>query len=123
MRKMRTALALALALALVALPLVGETGFTDVSATTTNATTTFTTAQTYVLICNYGGDDIHFRLFDSEDTPADATTSHTLLVAGSATDPKCISFPHNPRSQKGLGWGAVSIICPSTTATVHLITE
>lgn len=123
---MRRLLFILLGAAVVLSPVwvTGETGFTNVSVTATSGTTTFTTAQSTVMLCSYGANDAFFRLFTTEDTAAAATTAQTKLVAGSATDPKCMSFTHNPRTQKGLGWGAVSLICAAAeTATVHLITE
>jgi hypothetical protein len=125
MRRLRIGCLLS-ALALAALPALvsAENGFTVVSASDSNDTTTFPSFQTTVVICNYGTDEVYYRLFNSDETPAAATTSSAPLQAGSVTDPKCISFTHNTRSQKGLGWGAVSLICSAgETATVHLITQ
>lgn len=122
--RIRYAAALLLALVLVALPAATETGFTAVSATDTSATTTFTTAKTSVLLCNYGADEVYFRLFTAADTAAAATTANAELIAGTATAPVCMSFTHTPKTQTGLGWGAVALICDTgETATVHVITE
>ena len=120
----RSTLALLLALTVVAWPVWAETGFTAVSVTDTSATTTFSLAQSSVMLCHYGADDAYFRLFTTEDTAAAATTAHTLLVAGTPTAPSCVSFGHNSRTQGGLGWGAVALVADTgETATVHVITE
>ena len=123
---MRRLLFVLLGLALAVAPptmIWAENGFTSVSATTTSATTTFTRIKSNVMVCNTGSDVVHFRIFTNEETAAAATTSHARLPAGTASDPKCFSFRHNPSSQGGSGWLAVAVRAASSTATVEIHTE
>lgn len=120
---MRIATILAALLALSFIPAWGENGYVTISATTTADTDSFSTAQTQVTICNFGSDDIHFRLFNGEDTSGAATTNHAKLSAPSGTDPLCLTFPFDNRSQQGLGWVGYSVRAATGTATVDIHTE
>jgi len=96
-----------------------EVDFDRVSATDTSTTTTFPEARSSVEIYNRGPDEIYFRLFTSEGTAAAATTSHRMLPSGAD-----ISFTHNPRTESGLGYLYVTIVCDTgETATVEVTSK
>jgi hypothetical protein len=111
-----------LVLLLATVPGHTELGFTLVSATATSQTFTFAKPSTNVTICNYGANEIFYRLFWEGETPVAATTSFAQLVAGSATAPNCISIDKAPTNPAP--WSAITIICSAAeTATVHLLNE
>lgn len=97
----------------------GEMGFKALSATATSQTFYLPVASDIVGLCNLGADDVHFRLFWEGETPATATTAHSVLPAGTAAAPYCISFGKAPTQPAP--WRFVSVVCASSeTATVHL---
>jgi hypothetical protein len=113
----RKTLALALVAALLAVPVVAEVLVISISATDASATRVFPKPVNSVLICNWGANEVFFRLFTEVDTTAAATTSSIELVAGTATAPICISYDVTA-TQPGR-FAAISTICNSgETATV-----
>ena len=93
-----------------------EVDYDSVSATDTSGTTTYPNVRTTVSLYNQGADEVYFRLFTTEDTAADATTSFRSLHAGAS-----ITFTHNSQSETGSGYLAVAIVCDTgETATVEI---
>ena len=113
----RRILALALVAALLAVPAVAEVLVISISATATSATRVFPKPVRSVLICNWGANEVYYRLFNVTDTTAAATTADIQLVAGTATAPICISYDQTD-TQAGR-WAAISTKCDTAeTATV-----
>ena len=119
---------LAAVLAVLAFAVIaqGETSFVNLSVTATSQTTYFVTGRASLMLCNYGTNNAYYRIFDENDintgTPGAATTASTLLVAGSATAPVCVSWSKAPT--QGTYFRAVSIVCDTAqTATVHVLSE
>jgi hypothetical protein len=99
--------------------------FDAVSVTATSQTVVFNTPRANILLCNYGSNEIYYRIFTSGETTSAATAStasNGLLVAGAATAPVCISFP-TPATAAGY-YAAVSLICDTAeTATAQIISQ
>lgn len=121
---MRRTILLALGLAFLAIPASAETKFNEISATATSSTTTFSTPRANVMICSIGANKAYFRLFDGLNTPAAASTTTTgntpssPIVAGTATNPVCISFGGKPDTQPAY-YSAISVVCDTAeTATI-----
>lgn len=97
-----------------------ELQFKALSATSTSQTFLFARQANSVMICNLGANEVYYRLFDSNDTPAAATTSYPMIPAGSTTAPVCVSVDKS-QSNPGL-WAAIAVKCDTAeTATVHVI--
>ena len=97
---------------LLALPVVAEMGYTEVSAIETAQSVTI--AARSVLIVNDGSNEIYFRLFRVGDTTGDATTASAQLKSGES-----INFASDSNS-----YSSLSIICASgETATVRVYAE
>lgn len=112
-----------LTLALAVLALAGfvwaENGFDHLSVTATSQTLTFAAPRNSVMICNYGTNEVYYRLFDQLDTPAAATTSYAPLLAGTASAPVCVTWTRN---NQNIPIRALSIVCDTAeTATVDVL--
>jgi len=116
MRRLAFLLGVAL---LSVIPAHTEVKYQAVSATSTSQTRYFPAPVSSFLLCNYGANEIYYRIFDENDTPAAATTSYATLVAGTATAPICKSFTRT--ATMPAYYKAIAIICDTAeTATVQI---
>lgn len=99
-----------------------ELRFKALSVTATSQTYFLTRPQEVVSLCNLGANEAYFRLFWEGETTAAATTSSSVLPAGTAAAPYCVGFG-TAKTQPGR-WIAVAIVCDTAeTATVHIQSE
>ena len=118
---MRRILLLAAVMAL-AVTTRGEITFQSLSVTATSQTYFLPTPRAGLLLCNVGANEVYYRIFDENDTPAAATASFAVLPAGSAAAPICKSFSRAP-TQPAF-FKAISVICAAAeTATLQVESE
>ena len=100
-----------------------ETSFNAVSATDVSAYVYFSPARNSVLICNTSTTDAaYFRLFNTNDTPAVATTGSSVAPIAAGSVLNCVGFSKPPTSPSY--YSAMSIIMASgKTATVNVYSE
>lgn len=115
-------LAALLVLAALCLTALAEVdGGTSLSVTSTSQTVTFSTTRSSVSITNdsTSANELYYRLFNTCDTAAAATTSHRRLEKGETH-----TFRFNSNSECGLGYSAVSLVCDSAeTATARVVSK
>lgn len=115
---MKRMLAVLLALAM-AQGASGELHFAALSVTETSQTYPLPKPSAVVGLCNLGTDEAYFRVFSESDTAAAATTAHSVLPAGTAAAPYCLSLGKSPTEAAYIS--AISIVCDTgETATVHV---
>jgi hypothetical protein len=98
-----------------------EVKFLTISATSTSQTKTFAPVAA-LLICSSGANVAYLRVFNTNDTPGDATTSSMPIVAGSATAPYCMSIVKSPTAPAF--YNAISAVTNGAdTATLNVYYE
>ena len=116
MKRILAILGIALAFAAV---IYAETSFDTASVTQTPQYVNFQTPRSAVTICNASGSAnvMYFRLFNTGDTQAAATTSSSVVAVGA-----CISFSKAPTQPNY--FSALSLVCDSgQTATANVYSE
>ena len=112
--------ALTVFMIVLALPKVeAETSFNTASVTQTSQYVFFQTPRSAVTICNASASAnvLYFRLFNSLDTPAVATTASSPVAIGA-----CVSFSKAPTQPTY--FSALSLVCDSgQTATANVFSE
>lgn len=116
---MKRAFAVLAVIVALAVPVVGEVSFKSLSVTETSQTWVLPLPQSTVTICNVGANEVYFRLFNENESPAAATNAYNYLAPGSATAPFCVEI--SKPSTQSANWKAFSVICSAgETATVYL---
>lgn len=106
----------------VVLPAHSELRFKALSVTATSQTYLLSRPQAEVALCNVGTDEAYFRLFWDGEATAAATTAYSVLPAGTAAAPYCISV--GTAKTQPAPWKAVSIVAAGgETCTVHVQSE